>query len=447
MVLVLGGSAIVAACSSSPATSPAADDAGPSPTHDAAPQQDATPEPLDAGPEPTCALQREDPPAPAAGSAGAAPGLSMNAVSVLFPHEPETETGLLRLDSAANGGPLLSTDMFNAAPEINRGDGGRAYAKWRVVAARIDPCFPTLAFLQSNPSACRRQLRLVAQPVMDQSQGGDDDAAIHIMFDLTEAQFADLAQRWTAPLKNQVGGHTEALGVSPTLTKEGLGGAYATLLKGLIKEFGGPTTLSQVTFMDGRFANWQFGGFRVHQGVRTRLEIFGVQPTAAGETTQLQATVHDPGGFPSFAATPTSPTLTILEGLNPTALPPVEGEITGGGRPTFRTNPAAMQAGIKKALEVDNPLSGFHADSLDCSSCHVAGRARRQAESHCQTSPGSARYMHAFRPGTPAGNIQTPLLSNQRAFGYLRGVPSINGRVVHESAEVADYIEANLLKP
>lgn len=125
--------------------------------------------------------------------------VSMNAVSVLFPLPvaPSLE-GLLRLDGEGRGGPLLSREIFAAIPVFDGGARGGAYETWRVVGARIDPCFPTHALLTTNPSMCRRQLRLIAQPNVQDGgvSGPSDDNAIHLLYDLTDEQFNDLATRW-----------------------------------------------------------------------------------------------------------------------------------------------------------------------------------------------------------------------------------------------------------
>ena len=94
----------------------------------------------------------------------------LNDVSVLLPMPASLDDpNALSLGSAGNGGALLSLDNFNAIqtfPDDGTGPGGDEtsfYDQWRIVSARIDPCFPDLALLTTNPSMCQHQLRLVAQ--------------------------------------------------------------------------------------------------------------------------------------------------------------------------------------------------------------------------------------------------------------------------------------------
>ncbi len=49
---------------------------------------------------------------------------------------------------------------------------------------------------------------------------GIDDNAVHLLYDLTPAQFEALAAQWVAPLKDQPSARKERMGVSPRLKSE-----------------------------------------------------------------------------------------------------------------------------------------------------------------------------------------------------------------------------------
>lgn len=399
---------VVGACGGAVPARDAGFDAG---TQDAGSQDAGT---RDAGPLPSVAL-------------------SVNAVSVLFPlpASPSTE-GLLALDAPGRGGPLLPKAHFDAIPVFADNPlDARAYPHWRVVAARLDPCFPTLAFLNSAPGKCRAQLRLVAQSSPnDASNSGVDDNAIHLLYDLPRAEWEDLARRWVQPLEGAAGARAETLGVSPTLKAQGLSGSYGTHLRALIQEFAGAGTLAQLTFMEGRGVAWEFGGFMIQGTARTPLEIFDLHPM--GTMTKLAQTTGVAPGSP-FSFHPGS---TLSERLLPLGGRFVSDGTAGGGR--IELDPAKLPAALQAALEVEDPTSAIHPDSADCSSCHLAGRARNSVERAGKGVAGLKRYTHPFRPG---GTHDAEGTTEQRAFGWHRQQPIVNGRVAHESAEVADVVE------
>lgn len=387
-----------------------------------------------------------DAPSPSDAWGPDAPGaaqVSMSAVSVLFPlpTAPSLE-GLLALDAAGRGGPLLPRALFDAIPVFDGGRGG-AYETWRIIGARIDPCFPTHALLTTNPSMCRRQLRLIAQPSVQDGgvSGPSDDNAIHLLYDLTEAQFNDLAARWVAPLVNEPGARTQALDVSPRMRSEGLRGAYATTIRNLILEFAGQETLGQATFMLGQGVAWQFGGFRILSGTRTDLEIPGLRPAAGTtESSFLQITISDVDAPFSFA-----PVSDATEGLMPLA-----GALNGGGIGDHSWSfmgPASLRtAAMQLSFDIEDPHGRFTPDTVDCSSCHAAGHARHRAIRGGQTSEGLTHYTHPTRPLTVPTGAANDRLDVQRAFGYLQQQPAVNQRTVNESAEVADWVERFLTR-
>jgi hypothetical protein len=93
---------------------------------------------------------------------------------------------------------------------------------------------------------------------------------------------------------------------------------------------------------------------------------------------------------------------------------------------------------VHETHALENPTivgTGFS----DCASCHVAERARSLAGAESGIlSP--QRYQNA-------GHVLTSLpdghgLGSQRAFGYFERTPSTSSRVVHESAIVADWVNA-----
>ena len=199
--------------------------------------------------------------------------LGLNDVSVLFPLPVSAASDeLLALSSEGDDGVLLTRDHFDAI-EVFEAET-EAYERFRVVALRVDPCFPDLAALSTAPSSCRPQLRLVAQPLFDFVDGssvGASDSAIHLLYDLPASQLAGVV---SALVEVADGDLSAPLGVDPVIEREGLSGNRASRLRALVLENCGPSTLRQVTFMRGDDPfTWQFGGFDVRvDGSRRDLE-------------------------------------------------------------------------------------------------------------------------------------------------------------------------------
>ncbi len=132
-------------------------------------------------------------------------------------------------------------------------------------------------------------------------------------------------------------------------------------------------------------------------------------------------------------------TLTNLRPLGGTVTQPGD---DGPGQVSFTASDAQIQQALALSLTVDDPLSGFNANTLDCTACHTAGRARELAmmKGHDDIA-GFPLYTNPKRNLTVPGS-SLGILSHQRALGYFGTTVVINQRVVNESAAVADALEA-----
>ncbi|MCE9573395.1 MAG: hypothetical protein K8W52_09575 [Deltaproteobacteria bacterium] len=367
----------------------------------------------------------EDPVDPPAGAVG------LNDVSVLFPLPPTIdEPAQLSLASAGKGGPLLTEARFAAIPVFADNPlPERAYDRWRIVAARIDPCFPDLAVLVSNPAACRRQLRLVAQPLgADVSGVTVEDASIHLLYDLAPADFDALATAWLAVGNDQTHDPRTTLGIHPVIANEGLAGPTATTLRGLVTTYAGEGTLSQFTFVEGRGVAWEFGGMRVDGAGQNALPIHGIEDASG------QVTASDTNGV--FSVSPAS--------AEARAMDPLAGEVSGGGigggTVTLTASADAITAALRTTLTIDDPTT-LNADTVDCAACHLATRARERARTLGASSDGLPRFaIDGF--DLSLGDLGSAAASpqQQRAFGYNGRVAMWNQRVINESAAVADVL-------
>ena len=373
----------------------------------------------------------------------------LNDVSVLLPMPASLDDpNALSLGSAGNGGALLSLDNFNAIqtfPDDGTGPGGDEtsfYDQWRIVSARIDPCFPDLALLTTNPSMCRRELRLVAQPFeTDGSTGmfGADDDAIHLLYDLSADDFALMATQFLSIGGPSTHDASVALGVHPIIAQQGLGGAAATSLRATILQYAGAATLSQYTFIQGRFVEWDFGAFRVINGVRTPIAIHGIGTSDANQGTLQTTQITDVGIFDMMPSSAEDDELAPLAGTfsNPSGA-------IGGGMAVLTASPADITAAMQKTFDLETP-SMFNADTLDCSACHAAGRARVRAKLLGASTDGTTPYSNApFNLDLMTEDSVQGAMQQQRAFGYNQTTAVWNQRVINESAAIAVQLAVQL---
>ena len=116
-------------------------------------------------------------------------GLDLNDVSWLLPLPAPAQHGLLLgLSSAGSKGPLLPRRHYDALPGlVTTEDADALFAKFQVISARIDPCFP-----KEPTSGCLQQIRLVAQPLLiDGFKTTTEDGTLHLFYELTDAEFDD----------------------------------------------------------------------------------------------------------------------------------------------------------------------------------------------------------------------------------------------------------------
>jgi hypothetical protein len=361
--------------------------------------------------------------------------VALHDVSVLLPLAAPTSPTLLRLDAAGRGGALLPKASYDAIPLFRAGTSfgaALAFDTFRIVAARIDPCFPDPAVARTTPSLCRTQLRLVAQPIVQGPLPGGfsaSDSAIHLLYDLPKDRFETFARQWIALGDGAPRTTASRLGIHPILAREG-DGATARALRALILREAGPASLTQVTFMRGDdIANWHFGGFAVSRSGLSALEIFGL----AGAERTIQRIQFGFGGVTDIS--PSSPLSRDLEPFFG-KLEPVEGRAEG--TLVLTGTPSQRQRAMETALRIQNPLVS-HAENVDCATCHHAGPLARRAESLGVARVGTAAFVSDRDLATDDGpNLS---LRDVRAFGYFGDRPAIAERTVHESAVVADLVE------
>jgi hypothetical protein len=364
------------------------------------------------------------------GGGDSGPTLALHDVSVLFPLPEQLDSSaVLRLGSEGRGGPLLSEQAY-ASIDVFQAQAF-SYDDWIVVAARIDPCFPDLALLESAPETCRRQIRLVAQPLAlapQSSQVVASDQGLHLLYDLGD-DFDAAADEWLA--LRALGPTDVPLGVHPTLVEEGLDGEFGVVFRAMLTTYVGAATLSQLTFMNGRSVEWEFGGFRVEPaGTLTPIEIHGLE----GATRVLYRATSE---TKPFELEPVSP-----EGFALLALAGSYDEETGGL--VFDAPYWELKVAVEQAIAIEDPTRE-NPDTIDCASCHFAERARKRAKLYGVDPGGIPPYQHDANLFDTVPPAEQENLLQLRGFGWNGTTPIFLQRTIHESAAVATVLGAGLL--
>jgi hypothetical protein len=193
-----------------------------------------------------------------AGQPTIAAHVDLNDVSFLYPLPSwEARDDLLRLSSAGDQGALLTRSTYDGPPALavftpSGPSNADVYEDSRVVGVRVDPCF---AAGESAASGCKKQIRLIVQPILPNPDASattltTGDAALHLLYDLDDAQWAGLV-RGLADLQALAGDGTRGkpLGVHPVIEAEGLRGPYATALNALVLRYAGEATLARIARM------------------------------------------------------------------------------------------------------------------------------------------------------------------------------------------------------
>lgn len=354
---------------------------------------------------------------------------NLNDVSFLLPLPQTTDSdGLLNIHAPGLGGTLLPKIFLGTIPPLTpvltEDQGAESL---RVVAVRIDPCFPL-----PTPLACQRQIRLVWQPLEPRPNHSVQsmDAALHSFYVLEEAEFTALLKdllSWKARYQVQTDGRP--LQVHPAWAQHGVNSPALREFQKIVLKFAGFGNLSRVTAMvvRGEGNMWVFAGFEVRN---RQLQLFKVPRIPRFSQ-----------AFMNFAV----PADHFERGL----ISPLP-----GGEDHFEkviANSDIVRSGSKEILEselralhrIENPQI-FNPENMDCVSCHVAQTARIWLENNRSDLRTAELWQeHAYKNARHDLRNLSPHLKNThiiRAFGYFENDIAISQRVIYESAEVADRL-------
>lgn len=351
-------------------------------------------------------------------------GLDLNDVSFLLPlPAPGREGALLSLSADGAMGPLLPRRLYDGVPLlVADSNADDLYRELRIVSVRIDPCFPS-----GSAAPCLRQVRLVAQPVIVKDGAVTTrDATVHLFYTLTPERFSGVVTR-VFELHAAAGEMTRGpLAVHPVIARQGLDGPYHGKVKELVLESCGQATLSRVAFMsvDAQGSTWRFGAFNVEGGLLVDDLIPRMPMLTVQAFQELGSETFRNGAL--IPAAPNDRLDTLLS-----------------EREMRLADPRTLDAALTSALRIEHPMRSSP-KTIDCASCHVASRARRNAEAfHRRDAAGHPDRFEALGFDLTRDDAAKDDPRALRAFGYFGDKSAFSQRTINESAVVAQALEAS----
>ncbi|KYG65538.1 hypothetical protein AZI86_00210 [Bdellovibrio bacteriovorus] len=291
----------------------------------------------------------------------------------------------------------------------------------KLIAFRIDPCFVE----SIGPAACRRQLRMVFQPVsFYQNSALVFDAAVHAFFEFDDASWNVLLKDWASTLTDSAG--DKPLQVHPVIKAQGLKGDLWKTYRQVLQKNCKPNKLVRITqsTVDRFGMSWDFSGFDIDAtGKFMKLNIPRINVTK-------QTFFSNPGDLKEFSA-------------EITPVPEGENTLADFFHASNRQAPQDQWDVVKKSFEFENPTR-FNTANLDCVSCHMAQSLRLWGEVHFNDVAGSKdiKRLKFSSPRSLDMSVKPFAITNRvRAFGYFFDEANISPRVINESALAADSLE------
>ncbi len=362
------------------------------------------------------------------GSAGAAleveetVAASASDIAILFP----LAAGLWPASRAlGDGRALLPEPILQALGALVEGDSAATtYPRLRVVSLRLEPCFRRLGGA-AVAAACEHQLRFVLQPVVVDPRGTLPtttlDAAVHVIYALPPAAFAELVRELVA-LRPADAPASSTLGVHPRLAAEGSGGAFGRELERRVLAKAAQGRLTRVTSMGvrGRGNEWHFAGVEIGP----RGELAPVPIPAAGA--RLQSLVLQRGAQ------------TFLKSLSPPTAGADDLSLLFDSLSATAASTTELRGALRAANRIESPELRSSEDT-DCATCHTVASSRAWAERTFGLREDPDRFL-AGGVESGAGAVASADLGVLRAFGYFGSEIVISKRAVNEIARATRII-------
>jgi hypothetical protein len=362
----------------------------------------------------------------------------LNDVSYLFPL-PGPKDGK---DFLLGTSKLLPSKLLYSIDQLVMGSHSPQdpVALLKVIGMRIDPCFNFQPLPKKGP--CSPQIRLIWQPIYQPgtSEVSTYDAALHSFHELGQQEFTQLLkQLQDLKMKNaQAGVHTifRPLNIHPAWLNTSTRQSFNTEIKRLILATASTQNLVRLTFMKRLTPEiwWAFGGMdKKADGSFKPMTI-----ARLGSATQqdfFNDDFHEAVGMKG----------TLLPNAT-TSKDNLQDLVAGWGISHEAKSLSMVKSGLTALNRIENPRIHNPA-SMDCVSCHITDAARlwlkKKHPQIYQTAQNTEdSYTQDFLFSHQLKNVTISHQHNKsiRAFGYFDHSPSINQRVINESAAVADEL-------
>jgi hypothetical protein len=375
--------------------------------------------------------------------------VGLNNVSVILPLPKQKDQVdlLIRPTDVGGKGEMLPEAVQPGPALVMTEERTTTLRALRVVATRIDPCWPNMA--ETDLKKCQRAFHLIWQPIVPAWEAGATgmaaaDAAVHTFHKLTSAEYDKLLLEVTALDATAPVDPKRPLQVHPAIAAEGLGGAYYKAYRALVMRYAGGDNVFEMTFLalrangqNGLYTGqgWLLGGAAFENGGSFRVSV----ATTSDNEQHFGNNVNDGTGIENQTEflgdfTPDAPSTTALLTLV-------------GDSKLAKTAPMAdVQKAIDVILKAENPLLNT-LESQDCMTCHVGTTARLWTEKNrgIDTSKNVFRYTNDNFPLTLTSESATR--SNAiHGMGWYGNHTCISQRTVNDTAAAADFINTNLLR-
>jgi hypothetical protein len=354
----------------------------------------------------------------------------LNDVSYLLPL-PQN----LKSDQTLEITSYITTDFLKLFPRLHmRYPQADLFQTMKLVALRIDPV--------------HRHIRAVWQPVImgPGQQTTSLDVAVHSFYQLSDSNFLTFVseiKKWKQTFEPSLQ-NPKALQIHPLIQyaftpNHKLQSLQQSALTDLLKIFSKSMqkqTLFKVTAMALRSADdmWVFLGFEHNaNGIPEPIQI------ARTKNQTVQTYVNTAVPFDHFEMAQITGMLENIEFKLGEFLYQVQNQSA--------LSEDQIRSTLKTAHQLENP-GLFKEDQMDCVHCHVAQSAREFLQTKYSNSNQTLFQNQYLNANYDLTNTTSDIFNTRqiRGFGYFDKGSAISQRVIHESAEAADVLNAIILK-
>ena len=336
--------------------------------------------------------------------------LGLRDVSILLPLPASKSAPTL----LALGVESISRALFTRLVE-DPGDVFDRYEDFHLVAIRFDLCERTAP--GACPAAAEGRLRLVFQPLFEESVGVDaQDVALHAFYPIPAADMPDVIGELRVLAGIAGTPRIAPLGVTTALERPG----YADRLRALVGRYAAAPRLLRLTLFAQKATSaafhWVFRGVELRPG-GTYEDMIIPSIGAPQQDAILVGAPETSYDTDPLADAPAG----FATALDATAF--------------AAASPAQRDAALAAMVAIQNPLV-HSADTVQCVGCHVSTflTPRRAAVAGVDPATLPGRFTSGFDLSTGQG-IATEFDRSLRAFGWFFAEPAISQRVVNDTAQ------------